>query len=260
MQVSTTAIKSNDHSWFRKEVSAAKNRILLLDYDGTVAPFSADRQRALPYPEVPALLRTVMNSCATRLIIVSGRSAHEVVTLLGFTPRPEIWGANGIERLHSDGHHEETRVSEAALQVLAQAEARLDRAGLGQHIEVKLAGVAVHWRGLSATEVLNIRTKTYRILEPLAAQPDLLLAEFKEGVEIRLCCANKGNALRILLRELDDNVPVAYLGDDTSDEDAFRVLNGRGLSVLVSSKSRFTAAHTWVRPPEELTQFLIDWI
>ena len=245
---------------FFRSVSAAKSRVLLVDYDGTVAPFTADRHRAVPYPKIPEFLRCIMSSCGTRLIVVSGRAAHEVVPLLGLTPSPEIWGTHGIERIYADGRYEEVHVSDDALQVLVQAEAQLEREGLEERIEVKLVGVALHWRGLPASEVLKIRTKAYRILKPLAVQPHLVLAEFEEGVEIRLASANKGDAVRSLLSELDSHVPVAYLGDDATDEDAFRVLNGRGLSVLVGTKHRFTAAQMWLRPPHELVQFLSDWI
>src|SRR5262245_46631215 len=227
--MSRTAVESQDTSWFFKRIATATDRVLFVDYDGTVAPFNPDRHRAIPYPKVPEYLRCIMTSCNTRLIIVSGRAAHEVPPLLGLYPPPEIWGTHGIERIHTDGRYEETRVSEDALQLLAQAEKCLDREGFGKYIEVKLAGVALHWRGLPSSEVFGIRTKAYRILQPLAVQPDLVLADFEEGVELRLASANKGDALRTFLSDLDANVPVAYLGDDSTDEDAFRVLNGRGL-------------------------------
>src|SRR5262249_21007735 len=136
----------------------------------------------------------------------------------------------------------------------------LDREGFGKYIEVKLAGVALHWRGLPSSEGFGIRTKAYRILQPLAVQPDLVLADFEEGVELRLASANKGDALRTFLSDLDANVPVAYLGDDSTDEDAFRVLNGRCLSVLIGPKPRLSAAQLWLKPPEELIQFLTAWI
>jgi len=247
-------------NWFFDQVAAAGERVLLVDYDGTLAPFTADRRRAVPYPKIPEFLRCIMTSCSTRVIVVSGRAAREVPPLLGLSPAPEIWGTHGIERVHPDGCYEEAHVNDEALRVLACAEARLEREGLGDHIEVKLAGVAVHWRGLQHDHILNIRTKAYRALEPLASQPDLVLAEFDEGVELRLSSANKGAALRSLLSELDGNVPVAYLGDDATDEDAFRALNGRGLSVLVAPKLRFTAAQMWLRPPDELIHFMTRWI
>jgi trehalose-phosphatase len=249
-----------NHGWFFKQVEAAKNRVLLMDYDGTLAPFHVNRLRAKPYPEIPEFLSCIMSSCDTRLIIVSGRPANEVPALLGLYPQPEIWGTCGIEKIHADGRCEEVHVSHKALRTLADAEARLESEGLGQHIEIKLAAVALHWRGLPASDALKIRTKAYRTLKPLAVQPDLMLSEFEEGLEIRLSSANKGDALRGLLSKLDPDIPVAYLGDDATDEDAFRVLNGRGLTVLVGPKRRFTAAQIWLKPPDELLQFLTNWV
>jgi trehalose-6-phosphatase len=77
--VSRSAIESDDYSLFLRGVSRAKNRVLLLDYDGTVAPFIPDRNRAFPYPRIPEFLRCIMTSCGTRLIVVSGRAADEMI-------------------------------------------------------------------------------------------------------------------------------------------------------------------------------------
>jgi trehalose-phosphatase len=258
--MSSLAVESQDSGWFFRQLSAAKDRVLFVDYDGTAAPFASDRNHAFPYPRVPEYLRCIQTSCNTRLIMVSGRAAHEVPPLLGLTPTPEIWGTHGIERIHSDGRYEELRVSDDALQVLALAEARLEREGLGKYLEVKVAAVALHWRGLPTADILEMRTKACRILEPLAVKPDLVLAEFEAGVELRLTSANKGEALQRFLSELDRDIPVAYLGDDATDEDAFRALNGRGLSVLVGPKPRLTAAQLWLKPPDDLIQFLTAWI
>jgi trehalose 6-phosphate phosphatase len=259
-EVDMTKAAEATYGGFFQRLKAASKRVLVLDYDGTIAPFHKERHRATPYPEVPDLLCSIMQSCRTRLIVVSGRTAREVPPLLGVHPAPEIWGTYGIEKIHSDGRYEEAPISDAALQILAQAEAELDQEGLSEQIEFKLAGVALHWRGLSAAEVLRIRTKAFRILEPLAKQPDVVLSDFEGGVEIRLLAANKGDTLRDLLSELDSNVPVAYLGDDITDEDAFRVLNGRGLTVRVAPKRRCTAAQIWVKPPDEVVRFLTHWI
>lgn len=258
--MSRTATHAIDCSWFFSALRASPRRVLFADYDGTVAPFHADRYRAMPYPNIPEFLRCIMSSCGTRLIVISARAAREVPRLLGLSPQPEIWGTHGIEKIDSVGRYEEVHVSEAALAILAEAESQLEDAGLGAHVEVKLAGVALHWRGLAPASISEIKRKAYRILKPLAAPPELLLSEFEEGLEIRLASASKGNALRDFLSKLDSSVPVAYLGDDATDEEAFQVLNGRGLSVLVGSKPRSTNAQIWLRPPDELLQFLMHWI
>lgn len=57
--------------------------------------------------------------------------------------------------------------------------------------------------------------------------------------------------------------PVAYLGDDLSDEAAFRAVQRvgrRGLGVLVRREWRDTAAEVWLRPPGELKGFLERWV
>src|SRR5262245_19093198 len=154
--MSRAAVERNDLHYFFRELSAARSRALVLDYDGTLAPFCRNRHNATPYPGVPDLLRRIMHCCDTRLVIVSGRAAHEVPPLLGLRPAPEVWGTNGVEKIHYGGLYEELPVDEDALQVLAQAETRLEAAGLGRYIEVKLAAVALHWRGLSSAEILQI--------------------------------------------------------------------------------------------------------
>ena len=51
----------------------------------------------------------------------------------------------------------------------------------------------------------------------------------------------------------------AYLGDDLTDEDAFKAVEGRGLGILVRKQWRSTAAAAWLKPPEELIRFLERW-
>jgi trehalose 6-phosphate phosphatase len=261
LQMTKAAAKTSfGYARFLQDVSAAGERVLILDYDGTIAPFTSHRRLAFPYPGITELLHQIMTECRTRVIVASGRAAHEVIPLLGMLPPPEIWGTHGAERVYADGRYEEIEVTQDALEVLLKSETRLESAGLGHLLEVKLAAVAVHWRGLKPSEVLHVRSKAYKILEPLAGKSGLVLSEFDEGVEIRLRAANKGTAIHSLLSDLAPEVPIAYLGDDVTDEDAFRALNDRGLTILVSAKPRFTAAQLSMRPPEELLGFLRAWI
>jgi len=88
---------------FLESVARAERSVLLLDYDGTLAPFSVDRQRAVPYPGVRNLLQQIIDGGRTRLVIVTGRDAHEIDPFLRLRPAPEIWGSHGLQRLLPDG-------------------------------------------------------------------------------------------------------------------------------------------------------------
>jgi len=131
---------------------------------------------------------------------------------------------------------------------------------LSSRSEIKPGGVAVHWRGLPDAEIESIRTSTYKSWKALTEQPGLKLLDFEGGLELRVTHPDKGDAIAEILKNLDGNVKIAFLGDDLTDENGFRVLNGRGLSVLVRSEYRETKAKVWLNPPHELIDFLKKWL
>jgi trehalose 6-phosphate synthase/trehalose 6-phosphate phosphatase len=77
--------------------------LLLLDYDGTLAPFCVDRFLARPWAGVRELLTRIQQQGRTRMAIISGRSVHEIRPLLGIDPPFEVWGLHGAERLFPNG-------------------------------------------------------------------------------------------------------------------------------------------------------------
>lgn len=249
-----------DQALFFQQVRRAETRLLILDYDGTISPFSTDRNLALPYPAVPKLLDRISRQCETRIVVISGRSARDLPGLLGLTPSPEIWGVHGLERLHTDGSYETSSIGEQASRALAKASHALEHAGVRELCEEKYGAIAIHWRGMRANHVEEVRTTSYQVLAPLACEANLLINEFDGGLEVRVPSASKGHAVRKLLAEIDGATPVAYLGDDATDEDAFQALQGRGLSILVRAAWRPTKAEIWLRPPGELLQFFNEWI
>lgn len=258
--MSTAVDVRNILDLFFDQLSQATKRVLLLDYDGTIAPFSVHRNQALPYPRVPELLDCIMSTCHTRVVLTTGRPAREILPLLGINPHPEVWGTYGIERLHADGRYVVAEVSEPLRDAFTEAEARLQKEGLDRLTELKLGAVAVHWRGLPLGKIEEVRARVYSLLSPLARQGGALLEEFDGGLELRSRTPNKGDVVQVILSEVGGDAAVACLGDDVTDEDAFRALNDRGLTVLVRPTSRPTAAQTWIRPPDELVLFLTDWV
>jgi trehalose 6-phosphate phosphatase len=245
---------------FMESVAQSPVSALLLDYDGTLAPFCLNRQQALPYPGVTALLQEIIDNGRTRVAIITGRNAREVIPLLAVHPSPEIWGCHGLERLRPDGSCEKPRVEEPALRALADANSWLRHQELHNRAEFKTGALAIHWRGLDDAMVAEARARVLLGWLPIAQSTPMELLEFDGGIEMRMPGFDKGDAIRIILQEIGPQVPVAYLGDDITDERAFLALGTRGLTALVRPEFRTTAAAVWIRPPEGLQDFLTRWL
>ena len=251
--------KRSLHPFF-ETLRAAGRGVLALDYDGTLAPFQLDRYAAVPYPGVREVLGRILDAGRTRVVLISGRKAEEVRDLLGIVPAPEIWGVHGRQRLWPNGRCEIAPLKPDEEGALHEATAWVENAGYVSLAEFKPGSLALHWRGRSDDEAIRIDAGARAALEPIAARAGMALLGFDGGVELRAKEPNKGSAARALFAEFVPPTPFAYLGDDTTDEDAFVALRGTGaLSVLVRPGWRETAAEVWIRPPEELLAFLGQW-
>lgn len=246
---------------FFDKLGSASGSTLALDYDGTLAPFRADRFSAVPYPGVAERLRGILASARTRVILVSGRPSEEVRDLLGIAPAPEIWGQHGAQRLHPDGRSELMPLNASDRRALDDAAAWIHSEGLESQAEFKSTSAAVHWRGLPQDQIAALDARVHQAFVAIAQNSSLSILRFDGGIELRPGAINKGTALRAILAETAPGSPLAYLGDDLTDEDAFRVLRGTGaLTALVRSEFRPTGAEIWLRPPEELLHFLSAWL
>ena len=247
-------------AFFRAFTGAAKP-VLLLDYDGTLAPFRVDRFKARPWAGVRKLLTRIQNQGLTRVVVVTGRPATEIAPLLGVDPAPEVWGLHGAERLHANGRRELEIVPPETHAKLDALCAKLQGDHLAGLIEEKPNAVAMHWRGVAPGRARAIEKRTRALFEPLAQMDGLTVLEFEAGLELR-AGRDKGEAVRMLLDETGSEVPspIAYLGDDLTDEAAFRAIKEHGLGVLVRRQWRATDADVWLRPPGELKGFLKRWL
>ena len=244
---------------FFESFEGAVTPLLMLDYDGTLAPFRVDRFKARPWGGVRELLTRIQRQGQTRIVVITGRPAEEIAPLLGIEPTPEVWGLHGAERLLPNGRRNLKHAPPRTKAKLGELHARLKRDPLGGLFEQKSNAAVMHWRGVPAEKARLIEQRTRELFEPLAEMYGLKLLEFEAGLELR-AGPEKGDAVKTLLQETGrGKQPAAYLGDDFTDEGAFRAIEGRGLGVLVRRERRETAASIWLRPPEELRIFLTRW-
>jgi trehalose-phosphatase len=243
-----------------QRLRSAPRSVLMLDYDGTLAPFHIDRFAATPYPGVEDRLATLSALSRVRLVLVSGRSARELRDLLPIGIKAEIWGSHGREQMKTDGAYQLFALGPVQQAALEQLGLEMSALGFSEALEVKPASLAIHWRSFDPATQDRVRSLVRSIYARLKDTGGMQLLPFDGGLELRSADRTKGTAVKeILLQELPA-LPAAYLGDDLTDEDAFAAMGSEGYSILVRTEVRASWARFWLRPPEQLLGFLDEWI
>lgn len=254
---------------FQQRVENSAQSALMLDYDGTLAPFrdAKERNLAFPYPGVRELLSKIMGEGKTRVVIISARPVNEILPLVGLEPAPEIWGIYGWERRLPDGSYfgpsTQDPKSVAALQEAVEWAKKNKLEWEAKPDIQNPVSVALHWR-VDSDDLKRSRDDLQKMIEvftdELVGESNLLVKGGDHVRELMIPGIDKGVAVKAILSELESPGVAAYLGDSPGDEDAFEAVSSVGLAVLVNSEDRPTAATLRVSPPGELLEFLKCWI
>ncbi|TVU46791.1 hypothetical protein EJB05_06354 [Eragrostis curvula] len=260
---------------FEALAAAAKGKqiAVFLDYDGTLSPIVEDPDRAVMTDEMRDAVRGVAARFPTA--IVSGRCRDKV---FGFVRLAELYyaGSHGMDirgptadanHLAQDGKSSSSSVlCQPAREFLPMIEevhgllAAKVEAIPGAMVENNKFCLSVHFRCVDEKKWGELFELVRSVLKDY---PALRLTQGRKVLEVRPSIKwDKGKALEFLLEELAfadraDVFPI-YVGDDRTDEDAFKVLRARGLGagVLVSKFPKDTAASFSLRDPAEVKDFL----
>ncbi|GAA4861823.1 trehalose-phosphatase [Actinomycetospora straminea] len=267
----TTTADRLPHALDAAEVSerlAGRRPAVFLDYDGVLTPI-------VPRPEDAIMtdaMRDVLHALAGRcpVCIVSGRDRAVVAELSGVDDLV-IAGSHGFD-IHDPQRgvieHEASRGWE---DLVAEVTERVRTAAAeieGTQVEPKHASVAVHDRHVADADRPRVQELVDAVLAEHPGQLRVTPGKFVHEIQPKIDW-NKGKAVEHLIGVLDldhpDVVPI-YLGDDITDEDAFRALARRGdhrepgLGILVidpaDAPSRETAATAVLATVDEVARFL----
>lgn len=210
--------------------------LLLLDFDGTLAPIRPRPEMARLPTGTLKLLDRLGRSPDIILAIISGRKLAELKRLV---PVRGIYyaGCHGLE-ISGPGikfTHPRARAAIPDLKALLKDLKSLKGKLPGTLIEDKGLSVAVHFRNLAGRhiafldeQISGLQNKYPRLL----CQPGRKVYDFRPDVSW-----DKGRAVKLLLNKLCRKKPFpVYIGDDATDEDAFRALRGIGLTLLVENR------------------------
>ncbi len=238
-----------------ERVEDAENAVVYLDFDGTLAPM-VDRIEDARMPDaVFDTLAALARDPRLTVVIISGRSLADLRRRIGI-PGLIYAGNHGFE-ITGDGLFHRVKEAEEHQPWLREALARLAEALRdipGSQIEDKGVTASIHFRRVDPL----LREKVQAIVRDLVRpdDPHLVLRDAKMVTEIRPRIEwDKGQAVLWIRRELHLTSSVEiYIGDDTTDEDAFRVLPD-ALTIHVGT-SQETLARYRLRDPGEVAVLL----
>lgn len=244
---------------FFASLDKAEHRLLLLDYDGTLSPFTPDRDNAVPYPGIKELLLKILATRKSDIVIISGRSLDMLEKLIPLSKDIEMWGCHGAEQYSPSEGKKSITLSPEVQEIFSSIISWGKNEKVSNHLEQKPYSVAIHWRGLTNSNRENLKHKFLNRWETSIRPTELIMHYFDGGIEVKLKDVSKYNAVQTIINRHDAPV-AAYLGDDLTDEDAFEALGDNGLKVLVSRKNKPTKADLRIEPPGELIEFLTRWL
>ncbi|XVE55471.1 hypothetical protein DITRI_Ditri03aG0161300 [Diplodiscus trichospermus] len=263
-------------SMFEQIVAASKGKqiVMFLDYDGTLSPIVEDPDQAFMSTEMRAALRDVARYFPTA--IVTGRCRDKVYS---FVKLAGLYYA-GSHGMDIKGPSKSCKYKKGNQGVLFQPASEFlpmidevfkalvekTKSIPGAKVENNKFCVSVHFRCVDEKSWAALAEQVRSVLNDY---PKLKLTQGRKVLEIRPTIKwDKGRALEFLLEALgyansNDVLPI-YIGDDRTDEDAFKVLRdrGQGFGILVSKVPKETNASYTLQEPSEVKEFLrrlVDW-
>lgn len=242
-----------------RRVAEAPARLLMLDYDGTLAPFHPLRGEARPLPASLERVRRIAEGGRTRVAIVSGRPLREVEGFLG-PLRAAFVGEHGWERRTAQGELVQEPLAPAVEAALGQAVRLAGQAGWGDQVERKRTAIVLHTRALPPARAEAALAACLAAWQPLAFQAAVAVDRIDGGLELRARGRHKGTVVEALLRAAEPGTLGVFVGDDVTDEDAFEAVRAQGFGIRVGEPDRPTLAAGSVRSCLEVPALLDRWI
>jgi alpha,alpha-trehalase len=230
---------------------------IFLDYDGTLTPIVGQPEDATLPDETRDVIRRLAQHYS--VAIISGRDLDDVRKMVGINDIAYA-GSHGFDIAGPGGRYRNQEMGRPFLPVLKRAEKEMREAVrdiAGARLERKRFTVTVHYRQVKRADVNTVKER----FEDVASHyRELRKSAGKKVMELRPNIDwDKGKALLYLLKALyadSERVVPLYIGDDTTDEDAFRAIADRGVAIVVGSGSRQTVAHYALRDTKEVVRFL----
>ena len=249
----TRTIRGRTRSRLLKEYQAARTRLLFLDYDGSLVPFTEDYKAAAPPKSLISLLKDLGDDNRNDVVLISGRHSAELEKWFGELPI-NIVAEHGAA-LTKSGNKSwitlekiDTDWKKSILPILEKYAAKTPKA----RVEVKPHSLVWHYRGAPAYYAQKHAVTLKRVLKPLIKKHALQLLQGNKALEIKNPNISKGAAGNEWLER--DYEFVLFIGDDATDEELFSVLPESAYGIKIG-RGR-TSAHFRLADSTEAVKLL----
>jgi len=233
-----------------KAYKTAKNRLLLLDYDGTLVEFNEKPNLAIPSPQLLKTIEKLIQQPNTDVVIISGRDqlfldkwfGKMKLTLVaehGYFIKNEKW----TEKLNNN--------KEWIQNLLPIFNSFTDRTP-GTFVEEKQNSLVWHYRKTDPELANNRAVELKTVIKSLAPE-SISLMDMDKAIEITNSQFNKGTAVSDIISKKNYDFTLC-IGDDVTDENMFINLNEEAYSLKVGKKT--TAAKYYIKNPVEVKKLL----
>jgi len=251
-----------DHRKQLQSRLAKKNIFLFLDYDGTLSPIVSHPKKARISKKCKKLLRDLSGRQKFCLAVISGRSLKDVRSRVGL--KDIIYSGNHGLEVSGLGAKPKKKASAAFKLAIKKIKRDLKyqlNPFRGAIVEDKGITLSIHYRMVAPGKVSGLKAVFRKAIRASGVDKKIKVREGKKVFEIRPPIDwNKGKIVLWLLKEynfpgLQRRVTAIYIGDDKTDEDAFKALKKKGVTIFVG-KPRKSSADYYLKSTNEVLKFL----
>jgi trehalose 6-phosphate synthase/phosphatase len=218
----------------RRHYLRSKNRCLLLDYDGTLVPFSRIPSEAAPDNAVKDVLLRLSSDKRNHVVIISGRDTASLDRWLGALPVTLVAEHGASFKARNGSWQQMVSVSDLWKEEIRRIMQLFVLRCAGSFIEEKTNTIAWHYRNTQGGLGFSRSRELMNTLSQLIQNTTLQVIDGNKVIEVRIAGFDKGATSLKIIHEMDPDF-VLCMGDDTTDEDMFKALEGEAYTIKVNS-------------------------
>ncbi|NCO84107.1 MAG: trehalose-phosphatase [Nitrospirae bacterium CG_4_10_14_3_um_filter_44_29] len=248
MKKPTYFFKKSHFTLLHDRIKTAPKIALFLDFDGTLVPIQKDPARCFLSEETKKQLRSIAGSQNCCLSILSGRMLSDIKKRVGIH-KIYYGGNHGLDISGPDIRYTHPKAL-SAKPVIRDIKHLLQKeiAGIkGAWLEDKKFTLSLHFRSVEKGDISSVKRAFYKTVDRFIEKKLMAVIKGKKVLELAPYISwDKGKAALLILKAMKDKCFPIYIGDDQTDENAFRALNKKGITIRVG-KSAKTAADYYLK-------------